>query len=74
MTLYMRFLRALGLAPRIASQLAEARITYDRNSNMMCITFDLNGARLIKIQDYQDQNGEITILATYEKKSDELDS
>jgi hypothetical protein len=68
MTLYMRFLRALGLRPRISSQVSDMRVIYAEDSNLMCITFDLKDKRqLVKIQDYQDQNGQITILATYSK-------
>jgi hypothetical protein len=68
MTLYMRFLRALGLRPRIASQVSDLRVIYAEDSNLMCITFDLkNGRQLVKIEDYQNQDGQITILATYSK-------
>lgn len=68
MTLYMRFLRTLGLRPRISSQVCNMRTVYAENSNLCCITFDLKeGRRLVKIEDYQDQNGEITIVATYSK-------
>jgi hypothetical protein len=68
MTLYMRFLRALGLRPRIVSQVSDMRVVFAEDSNLMCITFDLkDGRRLVKIQDYQDQDGQITILATYSK-------
>jgi hypothetical protein len=69
MTLYMRFLRALGLRPRISSQVSDMRVIFAEDSNLMCITFDLkNGRQLVKIEDYQDQDGQITILATYSKK------
>jgi hypothetical protein len=68
MTLYMRFLRMLGVRPRIASQVSDLRVIYAEDSNLMCITFDLkNGRRLVRIEDYQDQNGQITVLATYSK-------
>ncbi len=46
------------------------RVVFAEDSNVMCITFDLkNGRQLVKIQDYQDQNGQITILATYSKSA-----
>ena len=68
MTLYMRFLRALGLRPRIASQVSDMRVVYAEDSNLMCITFDLKyDRRLVKIEDYEVKNGYITILATYSK-------
>ena len=71
MTLYMRFLRALGLRPRIASQVSDMRVVFAEDSNLMCITFDLkDGRRLIKIEDYQDQDGQITVLATYSKPAE----
>lgn len=68
MTLYMRFLRALGLRPRIASQVSDMRVVYAEDSNLMCITFDLKYDRqLVKIEDYEVKNGYITVLATYSK-------
>jgi hypothetical protein len=68
MSLYNRFLRLIGVAPRISAQVSDIRVVYAENSNMMCITFDLkNGRRLVKIEDYQDQDGQITVLATYSK-------
>lgn len=68
MTLYMRFLRALGLRPRISSQVSDMRVVYAEDSNLMCITFDLKYDRqLVKIEDYEVKNGYITILATYSK-------
>jgi hypothetical protein len=71
MTLYMRFLRALGLRPRISSQVSDMRVIFAEDSNLMCITFDLkDGRRLVKIQDYQDQDGQITVLATYSKPAE----
>lgn len=69
MTLYMRFLRMLGLRPRIASQVSDMRVVFAEDSNVMCITFDLKeDRRLVKIQEYEDQNGQITIVALYSKK------
>lgn len=69
MTLYMRFLRMLGVRPRIASQVSDMRVVFAEDSNVMCITFDLKeDRRLVKIQEYEDQNGQITIVALYSKK------
>lgn len=73
MTLYMRFLRMLGLRPRISSQVSDMRVVYAEDSNVCCITFDLKyGRQLVKIQDYQDQNGQITIVATYSKPAPQM--
>jgi hypothetical protein len=64
----MRFLRALGLRPRISSQVSDMRVVYAEDSNLMCITFDLKYDRqLVKIEDYEVKNGYITVLATYSK-------
>lgn len=74
MSLYMRFLRALGLRPRIASQVSDMRMVYAEDSNLMCITFDLkDDRRLVKIEDYEVHNGYITILATYSKPAELTD-
>lgn len=49
------------------------RVVFAEDSNVMCITFDLkDGRTLVKIQDYQDQNGQITILATYAKPAPQM--
>ena len=75
MTLYMRFLRMLGMRPRIASQVSDMRVVYAEDSNIMCITFDLKYDRqLVKIEDYEVHNGYITILATYSKPQPVQDS
>ncbi len=72
MTLYMRFLRTLGLRPRISSQVSNMRTVYAEDSNLCCITFDLKEERrLVRIEDYQDQNGQITIVATYSKPAEQ---
>ena len=70
MSLYNRFLRLIGVAPRISAQVSDMRVVFAEDNNIMCLMFDLkDGRRLVKIEDYEVRNGQITILATYAKKT-----
>lgn len=73
MSLYNRFLRLIGVAPRISAQVSDIRVVFAEDSNLMCIMFDLKeGRRMVKIEDYEVQNGQITILATYAKSAPQM--
>ena len=68
MSLYNRFLRLIGVAPRISAQVSDIRVVFAEDSNMMCLMFDLkDGRRLVNIENYEVRNGQVTVLATYSK-------